>query len=127
MDDLKRILALAAKRRKKLKDLGFPDPQCPLCPENAVECMELDHVAGKAHDAQVWTICKNDHAKRSLLQQLDPPPGPDPKNPLEVIARWLLSMAAYFEMLVANLRRFGEFLINLTRDGYGEGLTFEHT
>ena len=52
--------------------------------------------------------------------------GDNPRNPLEVIGRWLLGISEYFEMLIPNLRRFAEFLINLAKAGHGDGLTFEH-
>lgn len=35
----------------------------------------------------------------------------------------LLSMAEYFELIIATLRRFGEFLIGLARQGYGSEFT----
>ena len=126
MDDLTRELQIAARKRQKYRALGFANPQCFSCPEDAIECLELDHVAGQKHDDQVWTLCKNCHAKRTLLQHLEPRGGADPRNPLEVIGRWLLGISEYFEMLIPNLRRFAEFLINLAKAGHGDGLTFEH-
>jgi hypothetical protein len=126
MDDLERELFLAAQRRQKLAALGFPDWQCLFCPENSVECVQFDHVAGQKHDDQVWPICKNCHAKRTLLQRMEPSSGENPRNVFEVIGRWLLGIVEYFEMLIPNLRRFGEFLLHLAKSGYGDGLTIDY-
>ena len=120
MDDVKRELRREKQKRRKYLNLGIDDPRCPICGEDDVLCLELDHVAGKAHDDQRWCICKNCHAKRTAWQKDHPEGSVDPKNPLDVIGRWLLGMADYFEMLVRNLRRFGEYFISCARDGYGE-------
>jgi hypothetical protein len=42
----------------------------------------------------------------------------------EVIGRWLLSVVEYFELMLGTFRRFGEFLIELARQGYGAELKF---
>jgi hypothetical protein len=44
--------------------------------------------------------------------------------PFEVIGRWLLSVAEYFELMCDTFRRFGEFLIDLARQGHGAELSF---
>ena len=62
--------------------------------------------------------------KRSELQREEPPPTENPRNVFEVIGRWLLSVAEYFEIMCETFRRFGEFLIELARQGYGAELEF---
>ena len=52
------------------------------------------------------------------MQREEPPPSDNPRNVFEVI----LSMAEYFEMLIPYLRKFGEFLIKLAKQGYGNEL-----
>jgi hypothetical protein len=52
----------------------------------------------------------------------EPPLTNNPRNVFEVIGRWLLGMAEYFEMMIRHLQRFGEFLIELARRGYGNEL-----
>jgi hypothetical protein len=50
--------------------------------------------------------------------------GQSTRNVFEVIGRWLLGMAEYFEMLIRTLRKFGEFLIEIAKQGYGADLRF---
>ena len=61
-------------------------------------------------------------ASAQRISGANPPPGPNRRNVFEVIGRWLLSMASYFEVLKDRLRQFGLFLIELAKTGYGDGL-----
>lgn len=54
----------------------------------------------------------------------EPSPSENPRNVFEVIGHWLLGMAEYFEMLIRHLRRYGEYLIELAKRGYGNELEF---
>ena len=83
----------------------------------------MEHPAGRAHDDAIRLLCVNCHRKRTADQRCDPSAGPNPRNVFEVIGRWLLSLASYFELLRETLRRFGEFLISLAKAGYGDDLT----
>ena len=56
------------------------------------------------------------------MQTEQPSPSDTPRNVFEVIGRWLLGMAEYFEMLIWHLRKFGEYLIGLAKQGYGADL-----
>ena len=38
--------------------------------------------------------------------------------------RWLLGIAEWFELIMERLYFFGEFLIDLAKQGYGKDLTF---
>ena len=112
----------AAVRRKKLKTLGITTEVCVICGSDDRSTFEFDHVAGCKHDGQLWPLCEACHQERNPMQREEPPPSDNPRNPFEVIGRWLLSMAEYFELLVRHLRKFGEFLIGLAKQGYGEEL-----
>ncbi len=128
MDDLHRAAHLAAERQKKRRQfwaLGTEHHVCPICGEDDPLCLVPDHVAGRAHDDTVVLICVNCHLKRTADQRCDPSPSTNPHNVFEVIGRWLLSLASYFELMKDALRRFGEFLINLAKAGYGDDLSFE--
>ncbi len=122
MKDLDKLLAREAGKRKKLRRLGQDDRVCLICGLDHPAAHEQDHVAGQKHHDQTWTLCKSHHAIRSAWQRNEPPPSDNPRNPLEVIGRWLLGMAAYFEMLVPYLKRFGTFLIELAKKGHGADL-----
>ena len=70
-------------------------------------------------------LCENCDCVRTADPRADPPPGPNPRNVFEVIGRWLLSLASYFDLLKDTLRRFGLFLIDLAKRGYGDEFAFE--
>lgn len=59
------------------------------------------------------------------MQQLECEGGESPKNVLEVIGRWLLGIAEWFELIVEKLYFFGEYLIELAKHGHGKDLTFD--
>ena len=48
----------------------------------------------------------------------------NPANVLEVIGRWLLGIAEWFELIVEKLYYFGEYLIGLAKQGYGGEFSF---
>jgi len=128
MDDLHRAAHLEAERQKKRRKfwaLGITNHVCPICGEDDALALILDHLAGRQHDDTMVLICRNCDAKRTADQRCDPSPSDSPRNVFEVIGRWLLSLASYFELMKDTLRRFGEFLINLAKAGYGDDLSFE--
>jgi hypothetical protein len=128
MDTHQREYHLEAERQKKRRKfwtLGITNHACCLCPENDVLKLIVEHPAGRKHDDCVLLICRNCDAARTADQRCDPSPSDDPHNVFEVIGRWLLSMASYFELLTDKLRLFGEFLINLAKAGYGEEFSFD--
>jgi hypothetical protein len=128
MDSLHREAHMEAERQRKRRKfwaLGITNHVCALCPEDDPLCLEVEHPAGQAHDDTVILLCCNHHRKRTADQRCDPSPSENPRNVFEVIGRWLLSIASYFELLTNTLRRFGEYLINLAKAGYGDDLRFE--
>jgi hypothetical protein len=110
-------------RRKKLATLGIAAEVCPICGADDVSRFQFDHVAGRKHHDQVWPLCENCHEEKTSMLPEEPPLSQNPRNVFEVIGRWLLGMAEYFEMLIRRLRKFGEFLIELAKQGYGDELT----
>jgi hypothetical protein len=110
--------------RERFLAAEFADPGCVVCGEQRIWRLELDHVAGQNHDPTCSPLCGNCHADRTFLQGLEPPGGDNPKNVFEVIGRWLLGLAQYFELIVDKLWQFGEFLIELARQGYGGEFSF---
>jgi len=116
--------ACAPAMRERFLAAGFPDPRCIVCGEKRVWCLELDHLAGQKRDDTCSPLCGNCHAERTFLQSLEPPGGESPTNVFEVIGRWLLGIAEWFELIVDKLWQFGEFLIDLARQGHGGELSF---
>jgi hypothetical protein len=116
--------ACDAGMRERFLEAGFSDPRCVVCGEGRIWRLELDHVAGQKHDKACSPLCGNCHADRTFLQSLEPPGGDNPKNVFEVIGRWLLGIAEWFELIVEKLYYFGEYLIGIAKQGYGGGLSF---
>ena len=127
MTDLERDMhreAERAKKRRKFDAAGIYIHVCVTCPQDDPLCLTFEHLAGQKHDDAVTLVCMNCKAERDCYQREEPKPSDNPRNVFEVIGRWLLGMASYFEILAANLHRFGEFLINLAKAGYGNDLSF---
>ena len=112
----------ASVRRKKLKSLGIETEVCPICGSDDVSTFEFDHVAGRKHHDQLWPLCETCHQERTSMQREQPPPSDNPHHVLEVIGRWILAIKEYLEMLLPHLGKYGEFLIELSKRGYGSEL-----
>ncbi len=127
-DDLEHDLHVEAERAKKRRGFeaaGHYVHVCVCCPEDDPLCLTFEHLAGRNHDDTHVLVCMNCKAKRDCAQRAEPAGSGQPRNPFEVIGRWLLGMAAYFGILRRALRRFGVWLIRLARTGYGDDLTFD--
>jgi hypothetical protein len=124
MTPLERDLHRAAVKNKKQRLAGIHNEVCIGCGRDLSLGKEDDHMIGRKHGDLVWPLCapQHCHPKRSELQREEPPPTANPRNALEVIGRWLLSVAEYFELMRETFRRFGEYLIGLARQGYGAEL-----
>jgi hypothetical protein len=133
MNNVERKLFRAKQRHTAFRRLGTDRAMCVICAEDDPHVLqrgENDHLAGAKYAHETAFLCRNCHAKRSVLQREEPRAAPWPaadprhRNPLEVIGRWLLGIAEYFELLMVRLTRFGNFLIGLARQGYGSDLSF---
>ena len=113
-----------AGMRERFLGAGFSDPRCVVCGEGRIWRLELDHIAGQKHDTTCSPLCANCHADRTFLQSLEPPGGENPANVFEMIGRWLLGIAEWFELIVEKLYYFAEYLIGLAKQGYGGELSF---
>jgi hypothetical protein len=122
MTPLQRKLFRAAVENKKERLDGIHNEVCLFCADELGNDKEDDHMIGQKHGDLVWPLHKNCHQKRHPLQREEPPPTDNPRNVFEVIGRWLLSVAEYFELMCETFRRFGEYLIELARQGYGAEL-----
>jgi 5-methylcytosine-specific restriction endonuclease McrA len=111
IEDEELMRSREARLRRKLENLGFDEPKCLFCGEDDPFCLELDHIAGRAHDETVWPLCRNCHARRTHLQKDHPPKGPDLRQEDEQLGRFLLGLADFFEMLIEKLRAWGSELI----------------
>jgi hypothetical protein len=124
MTPIDRELHRAAVKSKKERLAGIHNEVCVGCGGDLAAGKEDDHIAGRKHDDLVWPLCPRCHHTRSELQREEPPPTTNPRNVFEVIGRWLLSVAEYFELMCETFRRFGKYLIELARQGYGAELKF---
>jgi hypothetical protein len=111
MDDDEREIAREKRLRRNVERLGVDDARCLFCPEDDPRCLEKDHIAGRAHSDDVVILCANCHRRRTDLQKDHPPKQAPQKETMEVIGRFLLGVADFFEMLVGLFRQYGETLI----------------
>ena len=116
MNDDDRDIAREKRQRKAYERLGFPEPRCIVCGLDDLRCLELHHVAGRAHSEDQWPFCKNCHAVQTDAQADHPKKVAPPLDDLEVIGRFLLGLADIFEMLVTRFREHGETLIRMAVD-----------
>jgi hypothetical protein len=123
MTPVERELHRAAVKNRKERLSGIHNEVCLGCGCDLAPGKEDDHMIGRKHSDLVWPLCLPCHHKRTELQREEPSPGPEWRNVFEVIGRWLLSVAEYFELMCDTFRRFGEYLIELARRGYGAELT----
>ncbi len=111
MTPLERKLHRAAVKSRKERLAGTHNEVCIGCACDLATGKEDDHMIGRKHGDLVWPLCLPCHRKRTELQSEEPPPTDNPRNVLEIIGRWLLSVAEYFELMCETFRRFGEYLI----------------
>ena len=124
MTPVERELGRATVKNKKERLSGIHNEVCLGCGCDLASGKEDDHMIGRKHGDLVWPLCLPCHHKRSELQREEPPPTRSPRNVLEIIGRWLLSVAEYFELMCERFRCFGAYLIELARQGYGADLEF---
>lgn len=123
MTPIERELHRAAVKNRKERLTGVHNEVCIGCACDLAIGKEDDHMIGRKHGDLVWPLCKAScHPKRTELQREEPPPTSTPRNVFEVIGRWLLSVAEYFELMCETFRQFGKYLIELARQGYGAEL-----
>jgi hypothetical protein len=99
-----------ARRQNRYARLGGGAIKCSLCSESDVRCLEQHHIPARSFDDHTYTMCGNCHSKLSDLQK-DHPKRPDhPALPAEIIADFLLGIADFFELLIAQCRKYAEQL-----------------
>lgn len=125
MDQLDRELNRAARKRRKQRVPGMHNEVCIGCAADITHARkEDDHMIGWRSGDVVWPLCVRCHRTREEIKQDNQPPGYNPRNVFEVIGRWLHSVADYFGFMCDTFRRFGDYLIDLAKHGYGAELQF---
>ncbi len=104
------------RKQNRLERLGSNRPVCVICGESDWRTLEQHHIAGKAYDNGLVTICSSCHDKLSDDQKDHPKQiGKPPANP-EIIGHFLLGLADLFALLVEKLREFGNYLIQAAQN-----------
>lgn len=105
-------------RQRALRRLGEKSICCVECGEDNPVAFEKDHIEGRKHSDDLRILCKTHHAIRTSRQQTEhPPPGPNPKNVLEVGARFLLAEADYHDATGEKKRKLADILLRLAKHG----------
>jgi hypothetical protein len=97
-----------AEQRRRAR-LGSDSPACAVCGEADTRVLELHHLAGRANDEVLATVCRNCHRKLSdpaanVRTPADPPA-------MERAGRLLHGLAALLELLAATLRTYAAELL----------------
>lgn len=109
MDKIK--LARETRERKAKIRLGTDTPRCATCGCDDWECLEAHHIAGRAYDPTTDIRCRNCHRILSDRQNDHPRKASGSASFEEILAHFLLGMAANFELLVRKLREFAEMIM----------------
>jgi hypothetical protein len=107
------------RKQKRLEDLGSNNPACTLCGENDDRTLESHHIAGRAFDDELVSLCRNCHRKLSDDQKDHPKQISKPPTNIETIGHLLLGLADFLALLVEKLRECGRFLIQAAQEMAG--------
>lgn len=104
---------IAAERRKRraIERLKSTNPVCTICGETFIHALERHHIAGKDNDEATVIVCRNCHRKlenKKFDHSAETENRGDKNFP---IAKFLLGLADFFELLIAKLREFAAVLI----------------
>ncbi|MFZ2032092.1 MAG: hypothetical protein WAU68_17405 [Vitreimonas sp.] len=115
VDPVRRRLRRAGSVRQAQRRLGNTDAVCVICGESNPHALyPADHVAGRRHHDATAILCRNCHDKRSAIQREEPQAFGDPKNPVQVVGRWLCGISSYAELMTDFLRAAGDWLVRLS-------------
>lgn len=118
MDQYERAQIRAyADWRERLKSADVKQVIDPLTGDVVIN-PEVHHIArGKYGEASIpLSISTHREMTRRQMEE-HPPEGPDPENPIERMARFLLGAADLLESIVDEMRRIAEFLVAMAAKG----------
>lgn len=121
MDD--REKRIERYKQTRLEALMTNDPICTTCGKSHWAIFEKHHVAGQRYSGVIVLECKNCHAILTALQKGHPSPGKGEASFEEIVGRFLMGLADFFELLITTLRDFGEKLIIQARSAANAGAT----
>jgi hypothetical protein len=110
-------------KQTRLETIMTNEPRCTTCPETHYNCFENHHIAGQRYHDLAARECLNCHAKLTALQKGHPPSGKGEASFEEIVGRFLMGLADFFELLITTLREFGEKLIEQARSAKHAGAT----
>ena len=113
-------MARERRKQKRLDALGSNDPHCGICGEQDWRTLELHHVAGQNHDAEMVPLCRNCHRKVTDDQKDHPAFNPSADPLFASIGQFLLGLADMLRIIVAKLSEFGVALIARSNQGEEE-------
>jgi hypothetical protein len=108
------------RRQKALERLGTNNPKCALCPETNPHCLECHHIAGRSFRDDTVILCRNCHRKLSIAQLGHPSQICTPPALEEQAARFLFGLADLLVVLVEQLRRLADELLDQLRRKVGQ-------
>ena len=94
------------RKQRAFERLGTNTPRCAVCGFDNPLALELHHIAGRAYDDELVTVCRNCHRLLSDAQRDHPPGNAKPAGALECIGHFLLGLAVLFEQWAKRFREF---------------------
>lgn len=104
-----------SRKQKRLERFGTNHPVCVNCGEDDDRCLELHHIAGRAHSEDTVILCRNCHRKVSDDQKDHPRCG-SKRTKAQSIGYQLLGQADLFALLAISLRESGNHLIDTNKE-----------
>ena len=114
------VIARERRKQKRLDALGSNDPHCGICGEPDWRTLELHHVAGRHHDAEMVPLCRNCHRKVTDDQKDHPAFNPTADPMFASIGHFLLGLADMLRIIIVKLTEFGLALIARSNRAEGE-------
>ena len=112
------IIRAAAEWREKIKSGHVGALIDPLTGQ-VIRKPEVHHVSREIYGEASVPLSPETHREMTRRQMEEhPPEGPDPENPIERMARFLLGAADLLAGIVDEMRRVAEVLIALAATGF---------
>jgi hypothetical protein len=112
MDNYERMfIRAAADWRDRIRNANVAAMIDPLS-GRIIQSPEVHHISRAKYGELLIPLSEESHQEMTRRQMEEhPPDGPDPDDPIEQMARFLLGAADLMESIVDMMRRVAEFLI----------------
>ena len=114
------------RKQQAHQRLGTREPECAICGENDLRCLDKDHLAGRKYSDEIFILCANCHRKRTDSQKDQPPGLPGPVSDLERKGRTIRGAIEHARELCNLLEPIANELIQLGQSSIKENKDHGH-